>query len=66
MDKDLYVIFAFVAFFSLFGVLMFGDKLGRGSSYDNCINYYSDLSVTDARKLCRQIVILGKKGGSNE
>jgi len=66
MDKDLYVIFAFVALFSLLGVLMFGDKLGRGVAYDNCIDYYSDLSVTDARKLCRHIVILGKKGGTNE
>ena len=62
MDKDLWVIVAFVGFFTLFGVMMFGDKIGRGSSYDNCIDYYSDLTVTDARKLCRQIVVLGRKG----
>jgi hypothetical protein len=62
MDKDLWVIVVFVGIFTLFGVMMFGDKIGRGSSYDNCIDYYSDLSVTDARKLCRQIVVLGRKG----
>jgi len=61
MDKDFIVIAVFAAIFTLLGILMVGDKLGRGASYDNCIDYYSDLPVTDARKLCRQIVVIGRK-----
>lgn len=40
---------------------LFGYKLGTGNSYDNCINYYSDLSVVDARNICKKIVSEGKK-----
>jgi hypothetical protein len=45
----------------MFVACLFGYKLGKSNSYDNCIEYYSDLSVVDARITCRKIVVEGKK-----
>ena len=62
MDKDLIVVFVFVVALALFAIVGFSISRGHTESYDRCINYYSDLSVTDARKLCHDIVNLGSKG----
>ena len=62
MDKDLIVVFVFAVTLALFAIVGFSISRGHTESYDRCINYYSDLSVTDARKLCHDIVNLGSKG----
>ena len=59
-DDSIAAIFLGFIFAMLICGLM-GYKLGTGNSYDNCINYYSDLSVTDARAICKKIVSEGKK-----
>lgn len=59
-DDSLAALFLGVMFAMLISCL-FGYKLGTGSSYDNCINYYSDESVVDARAICKKIVSEGKK-----
>ncbi len=59
-DDSIAAIFLGFIFAMMIAVLM-GYKLGTGNSYDNCINYYSDLSVVDARAVCKKIVNEGKK-----
>lgn len=59
-DDSIAAIFLGFIFAMLISCL-FGFKLGTGNSYDNCINYYSDLSVVDARTICKKIVSEGKK-----
>jgi hypothetical protein len=59
-DDSIAAIFLGCVFAMMIAGLM-GYKLGTGNSYDNCINYYSDLSVVDARVTCKKIVNEGKK-----
>ncbi len=59
-DDSIAAIFLGFIFAMMIAGLM-GYKLGTGNSYDNCINYYSDLSVVDARATCRKILVEGKK-----
>jgi hypothetical protein len=59
-DDSIAAIFLGFIFCMMIAGLM-GYKLGTDNSYDNCINYYSDLSVVDARAVCKKIVNEGKK-----
>ena len=59
-DDSIVAIFLGFIFAMMIAGLM-GYKQGTGNSYDNCINYYSDLSVVDARTICKKIVSEGKK-----
>lgn len=60
MDKDLGAVMVLVTIFLLFAMFVAGHKTGRIDSFDMCIDYHSDMTVVDARALCKKIAS-GKK-----
>lgn len=61
MKDDIFVpIFIAIIFVSII-LLMLGNKIGMSNAYDNCIDYYKESPVVEARMMCRKIVIEGKR-----
>ena len=61
MKDDMFVPVLVACLFVSIVLLMIGNKIGMSNAYDNCIDYYKESPVVEARMVCRKIVIEGKK-----